>query len=149
MSQRDRTLGKLLELRQEDERKALKIWRDEEDKIARYISQIEQIKNYRLMYLDEFQSRGLQGMATSAMISYQSFIAKLDVVIDRQEEDLERLRANSHRLELIYLDKQKERKIIESLIEKHRLEAQRKELKAEQKLNDEFAMIAAHRKLRS
>ena len=80
MSQRDRTLGKLLELRQEDERKALKIWRDEEDKIARYISQIEQIKNYRLMYLDEFQSRGLQGMATSAMISYQSFIAKLDVV---------------------------------------------------------------------
>ena len=88
-------------------------------------------------------------MATSAMISYQSFIAKLDVVIDRQEEDLERLRANSHRLELIYLDKQKERKIIESLIEKHRLEAQRKELKAEQKLNDEFAMIATHRKLRS
>ncbi len=149
MASRDRTLEKLLKLRTDNEKEALKLWRDGETRLERFKSQLDQIKYYLGVYQEEFKERGRQGLTAQAVISYQNFVAKLEAVIARQELDLIALKEQVKKLEDNYLEKRKERRIIETLIEKHRLETERKALKAEQKLNDEFATTASYQRGRA
>ena len=149
MAGNDRTLQRLLKLRKEEEQQALKIWQDALAQIARFEEQLQTLTTYRTQYVSEFAEKGTAGMGASALISFHNFLDKMDAVIERQLNDLRGLRERAGSLENAYLTRQKERKIIETLLEKHRLAALKKERKAEAKLNDEFAMVALQRRRHS
>lgn len=71
-------------------------------------------------------------MDMNMYMSYQQFLSKLDKIKFRQEAGLIQLQNQEERAKQNYLDKQKRRKIIESLLEKHKQERLLKEAKAEQ-----------------
>ncbi|MGN0902429.1 MAG: flagellar export protein FliJ [Succinivibrio sp.] len=134
----DRALQTVLELRQRQEDESLRMWTDAKNAVISFEKQIEQLNQFEKIYTDEMQLKSQQGLALNMYSTYQQFIEKLDKIRTRQIAGLEQLKAQMERARLNYLEKQKQRKIIEKLIEKHRLEKIKLEAKAEQKLADEL-----------
>ncbi|MGN0916457.1 MAG: flagellar export protein FliJ [Succinivibrio sp.] len=135
----DRALHTVLELRQRQEDESLRMWTDAKNAVISFEKQIEQLNQFEKIYTEEMQLKSQQGLALNMYSTYQQFIEKLDKIRTRQIAGLEQLKAQMERARLNYLEKQKQRKIIEKLIEKHRLEKIKIEAKAEQKLTDELS----------
>ncbi len=134
----DRALRLVLDLRQKEEDKAQEEYAKALSAIASFERQIAQLQEFFKTYADELAGSTQQGMDINIYRSYQGFLNKLDQVTKRQEQALETMRGRAENLRLEYLEKQKARKIIESLLEKHRIEQARKEAQAEQKLTDDL-----------
>lgn len=144
----DRALQLVLDLRKKEEDKAQELFARALSEIARYERQLEQLRQFAAQYARQLESQGRAGVSAQALLAYQDFINKLDAIEARQQQELEQLRQVCEQRRQQYLEKQKQRKIIETLIKKHELERARAELKAEQKLLDEFVTARAARKER-
>lgn len=142
----DKSLLLVLDLRRKEENKSLEIFAQAQQKIAYYKEQIAKIIEYRQSYIDEIEQKAASGFAASDYIAYQAFLEKLDNIIEKQQRDLQLLEQDALMKQRLYFDKQKRRKIIESLLEKHRLERIKQENIREQKLLDEFVVAQVHRK---
>lgn len=139
MSQ-ERALSLVRDKRQSDEEKALEDWTYCKNQVASYENQIKQVEEFRLEYIRNMENEGRNGFSGTKLLAYQAFIEKLDNIAVKQKVELERLKMLTEQKRQMYLTRQKERKIIESLIEKHKQKRIKAELKAEQKLLDEFAV---------
>ena len=84
------------------------------------------------------QSKSKNGLDMTMYQSYVQFLDKLEKIKIRQENGLKQLELQEQRAQQFYLEKQKERKIIESLLEKHKIQRRIKESKAEQKFADDL-----------
>lgn len=136
----DRALSLVRDKRQSDEEKALEDWVFCRNQVASYENQIKQVEEFRLEYIRNMESEGRNGFSGTKLLAYQAFIEKLDNIAIKQKVELERLKMLTEQKRQMYLTRQKERKIIETLIEKHKQARIKAELKAEQKLLDEFAV---------
>lgn len=139
MSQ-DRALSLVRDKRQSDEEKALEDWIYCKNQVANYENQIKQVEAFRQEYIQNMENEGRNGFTGTKLLAYQAFIEKLDNIAAKQKVELERLKMLTEQKRQMYMTRQKERKIIESLIEKHKQKRIKAELKAEQKLLDEFAV---------
>ena len=95
------------------------------------------------------QNEGRQGLTGTKILAYQAFIEKLDNIAIKQRNELERLKMLTEQKRQIYLTRQKERKIIETLIEKKQQMRIKEEQKREQKLLDEFVVSSYTRRQQS
>jgi len=134
----DKALHLVLDLRQKEEDKALEMWTDAKNSVINFQRQIEQLVQFEQIYVNEMQNKSLNGLDMMTFNSYQQFIDKLAKIKLRQEAGLVQLQLQEVRAKDNYLDKQKQRKIIESLLEKHKRDRLLKEAKAEQKLADDI-----------
>lgn len=134
----DKALLLVLDLRKKEEDSALEMWTDAKNAVINFERQIEQLKQFEKIYENEMTVKSKNGMDMNMYMSYQQFLSKLDKIKIRQEAGLIQLQNQEERAKQNYLDKQKRRKIIESLLEKHKQERLFREAKAEQKLTDDI-----------
>ncbi|MBQ9274347.1 MAG: flagellar export protein FliJ [Succinivibrio sp.] len=134
----DSALLRVLELRENEEKQAMERWSAAVNSVHSYEQQIAQIERFSAVYAQEMAERTAPGMGMGVFMSYQNFLDKLAQITLRQQKALEDLRVQEQRLKEEYLERQKARKIIESLLEKHRLERLKAEAVAERKLSDDI-----------
>ena len=132
----------VLDLRRKEEDQAQEQFVQALNEIRRYEQQLEQIQLFKAQYAAQYEQAGRGGFSAQQLMAYQDFINKLDGIEQRQEAELEQIRQVAEQRRQQYLEKQQRRKIIETLIKKHELQRQQAELKAEQKLLDEY--VTAH-----
>lgn len=142
----DLALHLVLDLRRKEEEEAQKIFVQALNETARCERQLQQLKDFKAQYAQQMEHSGRQGFTAVQFNVYQDFINKLDAIEIRQAQELEQLRLVTEQRRLQYLERQKQRKIIETLIKKHELERQKAEQKAEQKLLDEYVTARAARR---
>ncbi len=134
----DKALHLVLDLRKKEENDALEMWAQARNAVASFEQQIAQLKQFEQIYLNDMQVKSQNNVDMGTYMSYQQFLSKLESIRYRQEAGLVNLKEQEKRAQDNYLEKQKQRKIIESLIEKHKLERAALEAKAEQKLADDI-----------
>lgn len=145
----DRALNLVRDKRQSDEEKALEDWIYCKNQVANYELQIKQVEEFRLNYIAEMQNEGRKGLTGTKILAYQAFIEKLDNIAIKQRKELERLKMLTEQKRQIYLSKQKDRKIIETLLEKKQQMRLKQEQKKEQKLLDEYVVSSFTRRQQS
>lgn len=134
----DKALLLVLDLRKKEEDKALEMWTQAQSAVVSFQKQIEQLKQFEQIYIQEMNVKSNNGVSMTTYMSYQQFISKLDGIKHRQEAGLVELEEQEKRAMANYLEKQKQRKIIDSLLEKHKKQRLLLEAKAEQKLTDDI-----------
>ncbi|MGN1281016.1 MAG: flagellar export protein FliJ [Succinivibrio sp.] len=134
----DKSLLLVFDLRKKEEDKALEMWTEAKNAVASFEQQIEQLKQFEKIYQNEMAGKSRNGMDMSMYFTYQQFLEKLENIKLRQEAGLVQLKEQEGRARSNYLEKQKQRKIIESLLEKHKRQRLLAEAKAEQKLTDDI-----------
>ncbi len=134
----DKALNLVLDLRKREEESALELLIEAQNNVASFERQIAQLKDFEQIYIQEMQSKSQSTLGMGTYLSYQEFINKLELIKERQEAGLVKLKEQENRARSNYLDKQQQRKIIESLIEKHRRERVLAEARSEQKLSDDL-----------
>lgn len=142
----DRALNLVRDKRQSDEEKALEDWVYVRNQVANYENQIMQVEAFRRSYINDMEIEGRNGVTGTKLLAYQAFIDKLDNIAIKQQQELERLKMLTEQKRQMYLTKQKERKIIETLIENNRLKRLKLEQKREQKMLDEFVVSSYTRR---
>ena len=145
MANNDKALLLVLDLREKQEQNALEIYIQAQNKITAFKQQIAQIEQYKESYINEMQQRGMTGFSAQILLSYQDFLDKLDDIKKRQEQQLALAIAETERKREAYLQAQKQRKIIDTLLEKHKIQRQKLEAIKEQKLLDDFVVSHASR----
>lgn len=145
----DRALNLVRDKRKSDEEKALEDWIYCKNQVANYELQIKQVEDFRLNYIAEMQNEGRKGLTGTKILAYQAFIEKLDNIAIKQRKELERLKMLTEQKRQIYLSKQKDRKIIETLLEKKQQMRLKQEQKKEQKLLDEYVVSSFTRRQQS
>lgn len=134
----DKSLLLVLDLRKKAEEDALRMWSDARKAVQSFKDQLAQLEQFAKIYEVEMQSKSKNGLDMTMYQSYVQFLDKLEKIKVRQENGLKQLEQQEQRAQQFYLEKQKERKIIESLLEKHKIQSRIKEAKAEQKLADDL-----------
>lgn len=142
----DRALHLVRDKRKKDEEHSLEDWVFCRNQVANYERQIAQVEDFRRSYIDEMEMQGRNGLTGTKLLAYQAFIEKLDNIAIKQKNELERLKMLTEQKRQIYLNKQKDRKVIETLIEKHNIKRMKAEQKAEQKLLDDYVVSSYTRK---
>ena len=107
----------------------------------------EQLEQFEAIYQNEMEIKSRNTIDMNMYFSYQAFIDKLSKIKQRQELGLVQLQEQEERAKQNYLEKQKQRKIIESLLKKHQYERMVKAAKAEQKLTDDIVSSKMARRL--
>ncbi len=94
-------------------------------------------------YLSDYQSRlnhtTSAGMTAGALRDYQRFIAKLELAIRAQGEEIVRCRQRWGAGQEVWLEREREVKAYAALRERHEREEARKENKRDQRIQDEFS----------
>ena len=134
----DKALHLVLDLREKEEQDALEMWANAKNQVANFQKQIEQLEQFEAIYQNEMEIKSRNTIDMNMYFSYQAFIDKLSKIKQRQELGLVQLQEQEERAKQNYLEKQKQRKIIESLLKKHQYERMVKAAKAEQKLTDDI-----------
>lgn len=142
----DRALHLVLDKRQRDEEKAFEDWVFCRNQVANFELQIKQVEEFRFNYIGEMENEGRNGLTGNKLLAYQAFIEKLDNIALKQRQELQRLQMLTEQKRQEYLNRQKDRKIIETLLEKHRIKRLKEEQKREQKLLDEYVVSTYSRR---
>ena len=142
----DRALSLVKDKRQRDEEKALEDWVFCHNQVSNYENQIRQVEEFRMNYISEMQAEGRNGLTGTKILAYQAFIEKLDNIAVKQRQELKRLEMLTEQKRQMYMTRQKERKIIEKLIEQQTQKRLKEELRREQKMLDEFVVSSYTRR---
>ena len=142
----DRALSLVKDKRERDEEKALEDWVFCRNQVSNYENQIRQVEEFRMNYISEMQAEGRNGLTGTKILAYQAFIEKLDNIAIKQRQELKRLEMLTEQKRQMYMTRQKERKIIEKLIEQQTQKRLKEELRREQKMLDEFVVSSYTRR---
>lgn len=142
----DRALSLVKDKRQRDEEKALEDWVFCRNQVSNYENQIRQVEEFRMNYISEMQAEGRNGLTGTKILAYQAFIEKLDNIAVKQRQELKRLEMLTEQKRQLYMTRQKERKIIEKLIEQQTQKRLKEEMRREQKMLDEFVVSSYTRR---
>jgi flagellar protein FliJ len=99
---------------------------------------LDQIDQYRVEYRARLLNNGQGGMGISQWRDFQLFLAKLDDVALSQQQEINRLLAVYESQRDAWLECEKKVKAFEALKKRHLNAEMQKELRNEQRINDEF-----------
>ena len=135
----ERILRRLLKMREDTEQEAMEDYARAVIAVEQCRQQLQQVEVFRNNYARELSEKSTGSRIRMTVFgSYQSFLEKLDGIITRQERALERLRQSASQKRLVYFEKRKQRKIIDSLLEQFLKRQALAEARQEQKLNDDL-----------
>ncbi len=98
-----------------------------------------QLQQYLLDYQQRLDCTSSSGMTVGAMRDFQRFIAKLDLAIQAQGEEVVRCRQRWEAGQNVWLECEREVKTYDALRERHEREEAYKENKRDQRLLDELS----------
>ncbi|NRA54681.1 MAG: flagellar export protein FliJ [Gammaproteobacteria bacterium] len=137
------------ELALKKERTALQALSAAQQQMAGLQQQLKTLQQYKTDYVAQISATGREGVTVANLLLLQNFLAKIDTSLTQQRDIIARaqLAVNSRRTQWQqarqYLDS------ISHLISSSEQKIIDVELKKEQKLADEFAMMAYYRKLKA
>jgi flagellar FliJ protein len=99
----------------------------------------QQLEGYLEDYRNKLTGAATVGMAVSMLMDFRRFIAKLELAIRTQSEEIFRCRQQWEIAQKLWKERERELKAYLALRKRHELEEQAKENRQEQKLLDEFA----------
>ena len=99
---------------------------------------LEQVNSYRHEYRLRLTQGGQGGMTITQWRDFQLFLGKLDQAADLQDREVQRLHGEYERLKRQWFECEKKVKAFEALEGRHLSAEQKRELKREQALLDEF-----------
>ncbi|NRA60069.1 MAG: flagellar export protein FliJ [Psychrobium sp.] len=136
------------EMAEKKERDALKMFSAAQQQINKLQNQMQTLSEYRQDYLMQMQPNAEQRVTASRLIALQEFLVKLDVSINQQRDVIARasLVVDSRRTQ--WASAKRYTDSIAFLIDRQQQELAQIEHKQQQKLADEFSMMAFHRKKR-
>ena len=102
-------------------------------------TKLEQLKGYLEEYRQRLQRQTEVGFSISQWRDYQAFIAKLELAIKAQADEVERCRARWEAGQVEWLAREREVKAYHTLRQRHDLAERRSEERQDQRLQDEFA----------
>ena len=100
---------------------------------------LELLEQYRGEYEARFRQAAQDGLGRDEWANYQSFLGRLDEAIAQQRLLVESSRQRTENGQKEWLDKRNRVKAFDTLSQRHRAGEVRRELRHEQKLQDEFA----------
>lgn len=137
------------EIATQKERQSLRAFSAARQQVSQLEQQMASLQQYKSDYMQQITQTGMQGVTADKLILLQGFLAKIDTSISQQRDIIVRsqLAADSRRSHW-----QKARQHLDSIV--HLINKQQQQLaaieaKKQQKLSDEFAMMAHYRKLKS
>lgn len=108
--------------------------------------QLQVLQNYRLDYLQQVADQQGQVVSANHFQQFHRFIAQLDDAIARQLQARQHLENNKLRAQQSWNEKHQKTRAIELLLEQKAQQQQKKVLRAEQKLSDEFTQQQFYRR---
>lgn len=128
----------------------VKIEQDKEDELMQELQRANKflvdnqeklgsIYDYRKEYMQELTNRGQGGMDGNAFAQFNSFVNKLDSVVEQQLKVIDTAKQVVEQRRQFLAEQQRKRKAVEMLIEKHLEKEKQAEEKKEQKLLDELS----------
>lgn len=100
---------------------------------------LRQLESYLADYLARLADSTSNGMTMNVMRDFQRFIAKLELAIRAQTEEIVRCQQRWEVAQRVWNEREREVKAYHTLRERHEREEQRAENKRDQRLQDEFA----------
>lgn len=100
---------------------------------------VDLLIEYRAEYQARFISASQTGLAPSEWQNFRSFLAKLDNAVEQAQVMLDASRANTVRGQQAWMEKRGRLKAYDTLADRHRDAAIKRELRNEQKLGDEHS----------
>lgn len=98
------------------------------------------LADYRTDYIQQSQQQGSMGLQSRQYNQFVSFIAKLDLALQQQAQQIQQAKAVLEQRRQQWLAMQKKRKALEYLLEQQKQQAMKKAARTEQLLQDEVAM---------
>ncbi|SEA49535.1 flagellar export protein FliJ [Alkalimonas amylolytica] len=98
------------------------------------------LADYRTDYIQQSQQQGSLGLQSRQYNQFVSFIAKLDLALQQQAQQIQQAHAVMEQRRQQWLAMQKKRKALEYLLEQQKQQAMKKAARTEQLLQDEVAM---------
>jgi len=134
------------ELAHKKEQAALNQFSSAQQQLVQMQQQMKALADYKQEYLAQMAPENSQQITASKLILIQNFLAKIDQSINQQRDVIARssLAVDARRQE--WLKTKQYTESIEFLINKQRQQLATIEEKRQQKLSDEFSMMAFHRK---
>jgi flagellar FliJ protein len=100
---------------------------------------LQQLQQYLSDYQGRLNDTTSSGMTAGALRDYQHFIAKLELAIRAQGEEVVRCRQRWEAGQAVWIEREREVKAYGALRERHEREEMRKENKRDQRIQDEFS----------
>ena len=100
---------------------------------------VDLLIEYRAEYQARFVAASQSGLAPSEWQNFRSFLAKLDNAVEQAQLMLDASRANTVRGQQAWVEKRGRLKAYDTLADRHRDAALKRELRSEQKLGDEHS----------
>ena len=107
---------------------------------------LQLLVQYRQSYQAHLQNARARGVDQAELLNFMAFMTKLDKAIAEQKQAVVHAQHNRAAANNDYLAHQRKLKSFETLVQRQRAAENKKQLKSEQKLQDEFASNAYHRK---
>lgn len=136
----------LLEQAKENENKAVMALSQARTELQNYYQQIEQIEQYRLDYCQQLIDRGKSGLTASQYGHLQRFLNQLDETLSTQRQAENHFKQQVNNCEQHWLERRKQRRSYEWLIEKKQRDASLLQEKRDQKMMDEFSTLSFNRR---
>ncbi|MBK6636246.1 MAG: flagellar export protein FliJ [Rhodocyclaceae bacterium] len=105
---------------------------------------VDLLSEYRAEYQARFVTASQNGLAPSEWQNFRSFLAKLDHAVEQAQQMLDNSRANTVRGQQAWIEKRGHVKAYDTLADRHRQAAVKRERRSEQKLGDEHSARRYH-----
>lgn len=102
-------------------------------------AKLEMLQNYRDEYASRFRDAAQNGLTQREWHNYQQFLNRLDEAIDVQRKTVAAQVRNTAAGQLQWQQQRKKLKAFDTLSERHYASETAREMKREQKIQDEFA----------
>ncbi|MCG9729269.1 flagellar export protein FliJ [Shewanella sp. Isolate13] len=136
----------VLKLSQEAEEQASLQLRSAQLEWQKRQNQLEALQNYRLDYMKQMEQQQGQSISASNYHQFHQFVRQVDAAIVQQLNAVQDADNQRQHRQVHWQEKQQKRKAVELLLANKAAKAQLAELRAEQKMVDEFASQQFYRK---
>lgn len=114
--------------------------------LAEHEIRSQALQEHKKQYMQDVLDQGKKGLGIQQMNRFHVFIGKLDQACSVQSNKVQTAKKVVEQRRALWLNQQRKRKAIQSVIDKQKQAEQLAEQRAEQKMFDEFAMQQYFRK---
>ncbi len=136
---RSQRLDPIQRYRREREDQAAARLREANQRCDQLAAQIEQLRAFRQEYAGQINQVGSTGLSVHRLRLIQDFVARLDELIAEQEDKLAQLHQAREAARAAWEAEYRNRRALDTLVDRYQAEERREEQRAEQKALDERA----------
>ncbi len=136
----------VLKLAEDAEEQASLQLRSAQLELQRRQNQLDALQNYRLDYMKQMEQQQGQSISASHYHQFHQFVRQIDTAIIQQVNTVQEADNQRQHRQIYWQEKQQKRKAVELLLANKAEKDKVAELRAEQKMVDEFASQQFYRK---